>query len=125
MDQETGFSKRIGHATALGKPVNLGFDTVARLRGGRADRFVKMMPSFRHLLRNHTPLLLIDASSTRVQVGLLNTETSANWITLDGEAGLAIFQAVERLGVDLAAVRAFAFCEGPGSILGVRTAAMA
>ena len=30
-----------------------------------------------------------------------------------------------RLGVDIGAVRAFAFCEGPGSILGIRTSAMA
>src|SRR3954469_18613927 len=83
------------------------------------------MPSLRQLLRDHAPLLLIDAASTRIQVGLLDSASGAKWAALDAEAGIAIFQAVEQLAVDLSAVRAFVFCEGPGSILGVRTAAMA
>ena len=84
------------------------------------------MPSLRQLLRSHAPLLLIDASSTRVQVGLLGAANrAAQWTALDDEAGVAIFQGIEQLNVDLAAIRAFVFCEGPGSILGIRTAAMA
>lgn len=38
---------------------------------------------------------------------------------------MGLFRCVESLGVDLAAVRGFAFAASPGSILGIRTAAMA
>jgi tRNA threonylcarbamoyladenosine biosynthesis protein TsaB len=83
------------------------------------------MPSLRQLLVTHAPLLLIDAASTRVQVGLLGASGPARWAALDGEAGVAVFTGIAQLGVDPAAVGAFVFCEGPGSILGIRTAAMA
>jgi tRNA threonylcarbamoyladenosine biosynthesis protein TsaB len=83
------------------------------------------MPSLREILAAHAPLLLLDAASTRVQVALFDAQGAARWATADEEAGVALFRGVESLGVDLAQVRAFAFCEGPGSILGIRTAAMA
>ena len=83
------------------------------------------MPSLRQLLQSHAPLLLIDAASTRIQVGFLDSFERQRWSALDGEAGVAIFTGIEQLAVDLSAVRAFLFCEGPGSILGIRTAAMA
>jgi tRNA threonylcarbamoyladenosine biosynthesis protein TsaB len=83
------------------------------------------MPSLREILAAHAPLLLLDAASTRVQVGLFGTGGPARWAVADEEAGVALFRGVESLGVDLAQVRGFAFCEGPGSILGIRTAAMA
>jgi tRNA threonylcarbamoyladenosine biosynthesis protein TsaB len=83
------------------------------------------MPSLREILAAHAPLLLLDAASTRVQVALFNTQGTARWAAADEEAGVALFRGIESLGVDLASVRAFAFCEGPGSILGIRTAAMA
>jgi tRNA threonylcarbamoyladenosine biosynthesis protein TsaB len=83
------------------------------------------MPSLRELLATHAPLLLLDAASTRVQVALFGPDGVARWAVADDEAGVALFRGVESLGVDLAQVRAFAFCEGPGSILGIRTAAMA
>jgi len=82
------------------------------------------MPSLRTLLSTHSPLLLLDAASARIQVGLLATGT-ARWSARDEEAGTGLFGALEELKVDLPAVAAFAFCEGPGSILGIRTAAMA
>jgi len=41
------------------------------------------------------------------------------------EAGTGIFRCVEKLGVDVGHARAFAFCDGPGSVLGIRTVAMA
>jgi len=47
------------------------------------------------------------------------------WEASDEEAGTAIFRCVEALAGDLDRVGAFAFCEGPGSILGIRSAAMA
>ncbi|HXA15320.1 MAG TPA: peptidase M22 [Opitutaceae bacterium] len=83
------------------------------------------MPSLRELITTHAPLLLLDAASTRVQVALFGSNGVARWAVADDEAGVALFRGVESLGVDLAQVRAFAFCEGPGSILGIRTAAMA
>jgi tRNA threonylcarbamoyladenosine biosynthesis protein TsaB len=83
------------------------------------------MPSLREILAAHAPLLLLDAASTQVQVGLFDRAGPAHWAAAGEEAGVALFRGVESLGVDLAAVRAFAFCEGPGSILGIRTAAMA
>jgi tRNA threonylcarbamoyladenosine biosynthesis protein TsaB len=98
----------------------------ARLRVVRARRFVKEgMTSLHQLLATQAPLLLLDAASTRVQVGLWAADGSARWQTSDEEAGVGIFRCVEALGFDLNQVRAFAFCEGPGSVLGVRTTAMA
>jgi tRNA threonylcarbamoyladenosine biosynthesis protein TsaB len=82
------------------------------------------MPSLHELLAVHAPLLLLDAAAARVQVGLFEANGKTRWTAADDEAGVALFRGVESLGVDLAAVRAFAFCEGPGSILGIRTAAM-
>jgi len=83
------------------------------------------MPSLHEILAMHAPLLLLDAASTRVQVALFDAQGTARWVVADEEAGVALFRGVESLGVDLASVRGFAFCEGPGSILGIRTAAMA
>jgi tRNA threonylcarbamoyladenosine biosynthesis protein TsaB len=83
------------------------------------------MPSLNQLLAAHAPLLLLDAASARVQVGWLAADGGARWETSEEEAGVGIFQCVERLGVDLDAAGAFAFCAGPGSILGIRTVAMA
>jgi tRNA threonylcarbamoyladenosine biosynthesis protein TsaB len=92
----------------------------------RPRRFVAAgMTSLRKLLIDHTPLLLIDAAATRVQAGLFGQDGSIRWQHSDEEAGVGIFSSVDALGFDLGAVRAFAFCEGPGSILGIRTTAMA
>lgn len=98
----------------------------ARLRTVSQGRFVAAgMTSLRHLLAAHAPLLLIDAASTRVQVGLLDADGATRWQTSDEEAGVGVFRCVEAIGSDLNSVRAFVFCDGPGSILGIRTAAMA
>ena len=83
------------------------------------------MLRLREILAAHAPLLLLDAASTRVQVALFDTQGAARWAVADEEAGVALFRGIESLRVDLAQVRGFAFCEGPGSILGIRTAAMA
>jgi tRNA threonylcarbamoyladenosine biosynthesis protein TsaB len=83
------------------------------------------MLSLRNLLAAHAPLLVIDAASVRIHIGLFSADGTGRWAALDEEAGVAIFRGIEQLGVDLAGVRAFAFCEGPGSTLGIRTAAMA
>lgn len=83
------------------------------------------MPSFAQLRATHATLLLIDASSSRVQVGAIGPGTKEAWQTSDAEAGIAVFTGVEKLAVDPVAVDAFVFCDGPGSILGIRTVAMA
>jgi tRNA threonylcarbamoyladenosine biosynthesis protein TsaB len=101
--------------------VNDGFCALAR---GEASAFRGAgMPSLHQLRDAHAPLLLIDAASSRVQIGWL--EQRDRWEASDDEAGVGIFQAIERLQVDIGAVRGFVFCDGPGSILGIRTAAMA
>lgn len=87
------------------------------------------MPSLRQLLAAHPTMLLIDSASTCVQVGLLRRDHEAVWIARTGEAGEQIFTAVSELlastQLTLDAVDAFIFCDGPGSVLGIRTAAVA
>jgi tRNA threonylcarbamoyladenosine biosynthesis protein TsaB len=83
------------------------------------------MPSFRALLAAHAPLLLIDAAAARVQVGVWSARGDARWQSFEQEAGVAIFAGVEKLGVEIGELGGYVLCEGPGSILGIRTAAMA
>src|ERR1700691_4097426 len=85
------------------------------------------MVSLRQLLDAQAPLLLLDAAGSRVHVGFFPSQDPAvaRWSATDGEAGVALFQGVGAPGVAPIAVRAFAFCEAPGSILGIRTTAMA
>jgi tRNA threonylcarbamoyladenosine biosynthesis protein TsaB len=83
------------------------------------------MPSLRQVLATHPPLLLIDASSARVQAGWLEGGGAARWASAVAEAGVGVFRCLKELGADPARAGAFIHCEGPGSVLGVRIAAMA
>lgn len=83
------------------------------------------MTSLRHLLGSHENVLVIDAASSRVQVGWLAGPRDARWRTSDDEAGIGVFRCIEQLGSAVAGATAFVFCEGPGSILGIRAVAMA
>src|ERR1017187_4973508 len=83
------------------------------------------MPSLSQILRERSPLLLIDAASATVQVGLLDVSAPARWSSRTEEAGVGVFECLDDLGVEIGLVRSFAFCEAPGSILGIRTSAMA
>ena len=83
------------------------------------------MPSLSQILREHSPLLLIDAATERVQAGLLRADGAPRWCSMREEAGVGVFECLDELDVDIGSVAAFAFCEGPGSILGIRTTAMA
>jgi tRNA threonylcarbamoyladenosine biosynthesis protein TsaB len=83
------------------------------------------MPTLPQLAPAHAPLLFLDAASSRVQVGLLQGDAPGAWQASTDEAGIAVFRCVEQLGVRLDEVGAFVFSDGPGSILGVRTVAMA
>lgn len=82
------------------------------------------MSSLRQLVADHGPLLLIDAASARVQTAILqNAQTQ--WACAEEEAGTGIYECVAKLAFDLGKVEGFVYCEGPGSILGIRTAATA
>ncbi len=87
------------------------------------------MSSLTQLLASHGRLLVLDAASTRVQVGLIRNDGPARWRNVEDEAGTGLFQATRGLlddaGVTLDEIGAFVFCEGPGSMLGTRTVAMA
>ncbi len=87
------------------------------------------MATLVQLLANHGSILVLDAASTTAQAGLLRADGPACWHRADDEAGTALFSGTEAVlkaaGLKLAAVGAFVFCEGPGSMLGTRTVAMA
>src|SRR5689334_6109232 len=83
------------------------------------------MPSLRQLAAGHAPLLFLDAASSRVQVGVWNRDGAGAWQTSEEEAGTGVFRCVGQLGCNVAEAGAFVFSDGPGSILGVRTVAMA
>jgi tRNA threonylcarbamoyladenosine biosynthesis protein TsaB len=86
------------------------------------------MPHLPQLLANHDRILVLDAASTRVTVGLLRAGQSAIWHQTDDDAGQGIFRGTEAVlqqaGLTLEAIDAFGFCVGPGSMLGTRTIAM-
>jgi tRNA threonylcarbamoyladenosine biosynthesis protein TsaB len=83
------------------------------------------MPALSEILAAHARLLLLDAASSRVQVGLLERDGRTSWAVADEEAGTGLFRCLEQLAIPPADVGAYAFCEGPGSLLGIRTTAMA
>jgi len=83
------------------------------------------MPSLSQILREYSPLLLIDAASARVQVGFLEAGAPPRWSSRSDEAGVGVFECLNELDASIESVRSFAFCEGPGSILGIRISAMA
>lgn len=82
------------------------------------------MPSLRQLA-SASPVLVIDAASSLVQVGMVGGDGRGRWATSTEEAGVGVFACLGELEVDPGNVPAFAFCEGPGSVLGIRTVAMA
>ncbi|MEO6003967.1 MAG: peptidase M22 [Opitutus sp.] len=83
------------------------------------------MSSFRQILAHHGSILLLDACSARIQVGWRDGPENEHWTESSEEAGLGLFKCLSELGVSLPDVSAFVFCDGPGSILGIRTSAVA
>ena len=87
------------------------------------------MATLSQLLAAHDCILAVDAASTTVQVGLLRADQPPLWRASPEEAGKALFALADEVlraaGLTLADVRAFVFDAGPGSMLGVRTVAMA
>ena len=82
------------------------------------------MPSLRDVLAAHGPTLVLDAAGTTVQVGWLAADAAPRWGSANEEAGTALFRLIQQLDVDVNAARSFLFCDGPGSILGIRTSAV-
>jgi len=86
---------------------------------------LQSMPSLRLLLANHAPILLLDAASACIQVGWLQARETMRWATSNDEAGVGVFECIEALAAKPGDAGAFVFCDGPGSVLGIRTTAMA
>ena len=82
------------------------------------------MTTLADILTRHSSLLILDAASTVVQVGWLEQNRPARWARVEGEAGDALFQGLRDLDVNPTQAAAFGFDEGPGSTLGIRTAAV-
>lgn len=83
------------------------------------------MHSLKSLLGRHATLLLLDASSAQVQVGVWEAKGPPRWASSAKESAVGLFECLEQLSCDPLSPQAFAFCEGPGSILGIRTSAAA
>jgi tRNA threonylcarbamoyladenosine biosynthesis protein TsaB len=82
------------------------------------------MESFRNLLHRHSRLLVIDTASSVTQVGLLSSFGALpQWAEETADSGEGIFACLEKLNINVKDVDAIAFCDGPGSILGIRTTA--
>lgn len=82
------------------------------------------MPTLRSLC-GQAPVLVVDTASALIQVGVFAGDGSARWDSSAEEAGTGLFRCLERLAVDPRATGCVVYCDGPGSVLGIRTAAMA
>ena len=75
------------------------------------------------------PLLILDASSRKIWVGLKRDPNSLEHLSDTADPSACLFALVERLldalKLRMADIRSIAYCEGPGSMLGIRTAVMA
>lgn len=83
------------------------------------------MQSLNSILAEHPSLLLIDASSQTIHLGWLQQGEPAQWSAIEQEAGTGLYALLEKSRFSPNDAGAFAYCEGPGSILGIRTVAAA
>ena len=87
------------------------------------------MESPAQIVARHRCVLVLDAASTVVQAGLFRTGLPPVWHRADGDAGQLVFtltaRCLEAAGLGIDAIGAFIYCDGPGSMLGTRTIAMA
>lgn len=78
------------------------------------------------LARN--PMLIIDTASRRVSVAVIDRAGELRSRSSQEEASLTLFPLIETLLADsklsLSDLYSIAYCEGPGSMLGIRTALM-
>lgn len=75
------------------------------------------------------PMLIIDMASRRPWLGFKREASSLQWIASEVEASKALFESLVELKkqahFELSEIASVAFNEGPGSMLGIRTAIMA
>ena len=87
------------------------------------------MATLAQIIATHGSILVLDAASATVQVGLLRVDAAPLWRSSVEESGQSLFTCTDAClraaGLKLRDIRTFVFCEGPGSMLGVRTTAMA
>jgi len=81
------------------------------------------MVSLDSLLSSFSGVLVIDAASSRIQVGWYGEGSRPVWKSSVEDSGEAIFHCLEGLQINVRGIGAVVFCEGPGSLLGVRTVA--
>lgn len=81
------------------------------------------MVSLSAILSRYGPILLLDAASAVVHAGWISADDHTAWTSSSAEAGVGVFAALRQLGRSPNEAAAFVFCEGPGSILGIRTVA--
>lgn len=84
-----------------------------------------MPTTLKKILAAHHSLLVLDTAAAITQAGWFTTGRAPRWAKSEEEAGVGIFQAIADFAVRPGAAGALAFCEGPGSILGIRSAAVA
>ena len=87
--------------------------------------FLLSVQSLNSILAEHQSLLLIDASSQTVHLGWLQQGQTPRWSAIEQEAGTGLYALLEEGVLSPNVAGAFAYCEGPGSILGIRTVAAA
>lgn len=87
------------------------------------------MESPAQIVARHRCVLVLDAASTGVQAGLLRAGLPPIWRKAVGDAGQLLFTLTARClgeaGQEADAIGAFLYCDGPGSMLGTRTVALA
>lgn len=83
------------------------------------------MLSLQTILKTHQSVLLLDAASTAVHGGWITRNEEPRWVKIEAEASSGVFRAMRELEISPNEASAFVFCEGPGSILGIRTVATA
>ena len=74
-------------------------------------------------------VLVLDPCTIHVQAGVIQTGQPEHWHSGGDDSSIHLFSAVEyclaRAGLKPSQIGAYVFCDGPGSQLGIRTAAMA
>ena len=81
--------------------------------------------SFRQILQQHSRVFVLDAASTIIHAGYAAGGVSPQWQSTETEAIEGVFSLAGNLKINANEIGAFVFCEGPGSILGIRAVAMA
>ncbi|HVZ65455.1 MAG TPA: hypothetical protein VG936_12855 [Lacunisphaera sp.] len=80
-------------------------------------------------MAKHQRLLVLDAASQQFQAGLLRENHPSLWELTEADASTAIFTCASALfedsGLCVRDLGAILYCEGPGSMLGIRSVAMA